>query len=272
MVDKLRGEGRVDQLQIISLDGQLVTDSRDVAEMTGVRHGHLLEKIDGYVDIISRSTEPKIRLSDFFIESSYQDTTGRTLKCYLLTRKGCDMVANKMTGEKGVLFTAAYVTRFEEMEKKLSHPTDIAKLLLDPDTIIKIAENWKAEQALRIAAESKIEADKPKVIFAEAVTASKSSILVGELAKILKQNGVDTGQQRLFQWLRDNGYLIRRQGSDYNMPTQRSMELGLFEIKETSINHSDGHISVTKTPKVTGKGQVYFVNKFKADLVLAGGK
>lgn len=109
--------------------------------------------------------------------------------------------------------------------------------------------------------EQKAEQDKPKVLFADSVATSEASILVGELAKILKQNGVNTGQTRLFAWMRDNGYLIKRSGTDYNMPTQKSMELGLFEIKETSITHSDGHITVSKTPKVTGKGQVYFVNK-----------
>lgn len=103
---------------------------------------------------------------------------------------------------------------------------------------------------------------KPKEIFADAVSASKASILVGELAKILKQNGVDTGEKRLFAWLRNNGYLIRRKGTDYNMPTQYSMELELFEVKETAIPHADGHVTVSKTPKVTGKGQQYFINKF----------
>ncbi len=110
--------------------------------------------------------------------------------------------------------------------------------------------------------ESTIEEQKPKVLFANSVETSKSSILVGELAKILKQNGHEIGQNRLFQWLRDNGYLISRKGTDYNMPTQKAMNLGLFQIKETSITHSDGHISVNKTTKVTGKGQIYFVNKF----------
>lgn len=101
-----------------------------------------------------------------------------------------------------------------------------------------------------------------KALFAESVAASKSSILVGELAKLLTQNGVEMGQNRLFEWLRDNGYLIRRQGSDYNMPTQKSMEKGLFEIKETSVIHSDGHITINKTPKVTGKGQRHFLEAF----------
>ncbi len=111
--------------------------------------------------------------------------------------------------------------------------------------------------------DKQIEAMKPKAIFADAVSASKNSILVGELAKLLKQDGVEIGQKRLFAWMRENGYLIKgKNRSDYGMPTQKAMELGLFEIKETTISHSDGHISLNKTVKVTGRGQQYFVNKF----------
>lgn len=107
-----------------------------------------------------------------------------------------------------------------------------------------------------------LEEMQPKALFADAVSASKSSILIGGLAKLLRQNGVDMGQNRLFDWLRDNGFLIRRDATDRNMPTQRSMDMGLFEVKETTITHSDGHITVNKTPKVTGKGQQYFINLF----------
>lgn len=110
--------------------------------------------------------------------------------------------------------------------------------------------------------EAKIEADRPKVLFAEAVSASHTSILVGELAKLLKQNGIDMGANRLFNWLRAHGYLIKRNGRDWNMPTQKSVEMGLIRVKETSITHADGHITVSKTPLVTGKGQQYFINKF----------
>lgn len=124
----------------------------------------------------------------------------------------------------------------------------------------KMLETYKDKV---IMLEKKIEEDKPKVIFAGAVETSKTSILIGDLAKIIKQNGHDVGQKRLFNWLRENNYLIKRQGSDYNMPTQRAMEMGLFEIKETAITHSDGHITISKTTKVTGKGQIYFINKFK---------
>ena len=108
-----------------------------------------------------------------------------------------------------------------------------------------------------------IEEQKPKVLFADSVAASHTSILVGDLAKLLHQNGVkDMGQKRLFNWLRENGYLIKRKGSDYNSPTQKAMEMGLFQIKETVVSHADGHTSVNKTTKVTGKGQQYFINKF----------
>lgn len=114
-----------------------------------------------------------------------------------------------------------------------------------------------------LAAKDKvIEEMKPKVVFADAVATSHTSILVGELAKILKQNGIDMGQKRLFAWLRENGYLIKRKGTDYNMPTQKAMDLGLFEIKEGSYINGAGANITTKTPKVTGKGQQYFINKF----------
>lgn len=107
-----------------------------------------------------------------------------------------------------------------------------------------------------------IETMKPKALFAEAVETSESSVLVGELSKILRQNGIDIGQNRLFKWLRENGFLIRQQGESFNLPTQRSMDMGLFEIKKRTINNPDGSIRTTRTPKVTGKGQIYFVNKF----------
>jgi anti-repressor protein len=141
-------------------------------------------------------------------------------------------------------------------------PETLEKVLLSPDTLMQLAQNLKDEQEKRKALEAQIESQKPAVLFTGAVETSKTSILIGELAKMLKQNGVNIGQNRLFEWLRQHGYLIKRNGTDYNMPTQRSMDMGLFEIKETTITHSDGHIHVSKTPKVTGKGQVYFVNLF----------
>lgn len=141
-------------------------------------------------------------------------------------------------------------------------PATVEKLLADPDTAIQLLETIKAERAERARLELEAEANAPKVLFADSVATSNTTILVGELAKILRGNGIDIGQNRLFAWLRENGYLIRRKGSDWNMPTQYAMDIGLFEIKETAITHPDGHITVNKTPKVTGKGQAFFVNKF----------
>ena len=126
-----------------------------------------------------------------------------------------------------------------------------------------VAKRQIDERNKKIAMQNeKIEEMKPKAIFADSVASSNTSILVRDMAKLLKQSGVEIGEKRFFKWLRDYGYLIKT-GSDYNTPTQKSMELGLFEIKETVINHSDGYPTIHKTPKVTGKGQVYFINKFK---------
>ena len=146
-----------------------------------------------------------------------------------------------------------YRRYFIELERKWNDPQEVVKrgyaILQNENARLKI-EN--AEM-------------KPKALFADAVSVSETSILVGELAKLLKQNGVEIGQNRLFAWLRRNGYMISRRGNDYNMPTQKSMNLGLFKIKETSITHADGHVTVNKTPKVTGKGQQYFINKFLSE-------
>lgn len=138
----------------------------------------------------------------------------------------------------------------------------IEEILANPDIIIELATTLKKERAERQKVEAKLEEAKPKVLFADAVSASSTTILVGELAKLIKQNGYDIGQQRMFAWLRENGYLGKRQGSDWNIPTQRSMQMGLFKIKETIVNKADGTIMTTKTVKVTGKGQTYFINKF----------
>ena len=144
------------------------------------------------------------------------------------------------------------------------------ELLDNPDFAIATLQRLKEEREAKKLLEAKIEADRPKVLFAEAVSASHTSILVGELAKLLKQNGVDMGANRLFNWLRAHGYLIKRNGRDWNMPTQKSVEMGLIRVKETSITHADGHITVSKTPLVTGKGQQYFINKFLDQEYLTG--
>ena len=157
------------------------------------------------------------------------------------------------------------IQRNEKGKQARQYFLQIEKDWNSPEKVIARALQIAGDKLKRL--ENKVEADAPKVLFADAVSASKTSILVGELAKLLKQNGVDIGQHRLFRWMRENGYLIRRNGTDFNMPTQKSMDLGLFTVKETAIIHSDGTVTVSKTTKVTGKGQQYFIQKFLGEEV-----
>lgn len=191
----------------------------------------------------------------------YQIDDGlRATVFYLWTEKGALLHAKSLnTDQAWQAYEVLVDTYFSVREQAAMDSYMIA----DP---VKRAERWIEEQREKqqlettVAAQSKqMEQDKPKVLFADSVAASSSSILIGELAKLIKQNGVDMGQRRLFAWMRENGYLIKRCGSEYNLPTQRSMERGLMEIKETSVIHS-GYTTISKTPKVTGKGQVYFIN------------
>lgn len=138
----------------------------------------------------------------------------------------------------------------------------VDELLQNPDMAIKAFTALKEEREKNKVLQADNERMKPKEIFADAVAASHTTILIGDLAKLLKQNGIETGQKRLFTWLRENGYLIKRKGTDWNMPTQKSMEMGLFEVKESTVNNPDGSSRINRTTKVTGKGQVYFINKF----------
>jgi phage antirepressor YoqD-like protein len=141
----------------------------------------------------------------------------------------------------------------------------IENTLNNPDYIINILTEYKKEKEHNLTLEQQIKDNKPKVLFADSVAGSDNSILVGELAKLLKQNGVDVGQNRLFKWLRNNGYLIKKSGESYNLPTQKSMDLEILDIKKRVINNPDGSSKITRTPKVTGKGQQYFINKFLSE-------
>jgi len=138
----------------------------------------------------------------------------------------------------------------------------IEKMMDDPDFAIQLLTNYKEEKQKRRELEKTVQQQKPKVLFADAVETSHTSILIGNLAKLLNQNGLDIGQNRLFNRMREEGYLCSRQGDQYNSPTQRSMDLGLFEVKERTINNPDGSVRITRTTKVTGKGQIYFINKY----------
>lgn len=199
-----------------------------------------------------------------------RDHTRGGTKCSIPTTSGDQTMAFVPEGDVYRLIVHSKLPSAERFEKWVMEEVLPAirktggyiagqETLTDAELMAKALEVAHRTLAVR---EKQIEVMQPKALFADAVSASKTSILVGELAKLLKQNGIEIGQQRLFKWLRENGYLIRKNGSSWNLPTQRSMEQGLFEIKETSITHSDGHISISKTVKVTGKGQVFFVNKF----------
>ncbi len=194
-----------------------------------------------------------------------QDRLGRTQKVRVITEPD---LYRLIVGSE--LDTAQEFERlvFEEILPSIRKhgaymtPETIEKTLTNPDFIIQLATNLKAEQEKNKALTAKVEEDKPKVLFADAVSTSKTTILIGELAKILRGNGIDIGGTRLFAWMRANGFLVSRKGSDWNSPTQKSMDLGIMRLKETTVVHSDGHTSVSKTPKVTGKGQEYFVSRF----------
>lgn len=230
--------------------GQKYLDSREVAEMVGKEHNKLLRDIRVYITQLDAS---KVGHTDFFTESQYTDKSNRQKPCYLVTKKGCEFIAHKLTGVKGTEFTAKYINRFHEMEDT------IKTQLPQGNDLIALA----VIEAQKMIAErdKQIERMKPKEIFADAVSASKDAILIGDLAKLISQNGYRIGQNRLFDWLRNNGYLIKS-GSSRNRPMQRYVEQGLFEVKETAINMPNGNVRTALTTKVSGKGQQYFVNKF----------
>ncbi len=186
--------------------------------------------------------------------------SGQKRDMTMLTEDGLYEVLMQSTKPNAKPFKKEVKQILKTIRKTGMYATD--ELLDNPDLAIRAFTKLKEEREKRKALEAKIEEQKPQVLFANTVKSSYTSILVGELAKILTQGGFKTGQNRLFDLLRKNGFLISRQGTDYNMPTQKSMELGLFEIKESTVNNPDGSIRISKTPKVTGKGQEYFINRF----------
>lgn len=226
-------------------DGQAVTTSRRVADNFGRLHKDVLENIR---EIIKAGNSA---VTNMFFETTYKAGTGRRYPEYFMNRDGFTLLAMGFTGSDAMEWKIKYIQAFNEMEKQFNQV---------PQTL-SAALRLAADQADIIEQQSKLLiTQKPQVMFAEAVSTSKDSILIGEMAKILKQRGIDIGQNRFFEWLRENGYLGRKLGANYNLPTQKSMDLGLFEIKKTAITRTDG-VHISRTPKVTGTGQIYFVNK-----------
>lgn len=239
-----------DNLKVKEENGQVLFDAESAAIGLGIvdtSHGYenvRWERVNKCLKL-SATSGGKINKGDFITEPQF----------YKLAIKANNETAEKfqdwVTSEvlPAIRKHGTYMTN-EKAEALINRPNDTLA-----DLLIQAGEQLKAKDI-------QISEMKPKALFADAVSASQTSILVGELAKLLKQNGVEIGANRLFTWLREKGYLIRRKGTDYNMPTQRSMELELFEIKEHNHINSNGVNVTTKTPKVTGKGQQYFINKF----------
>ena len=229
---------------VIMKDQQAVTSSLQVAETFNKEHKNIIRDIEHLLE-----SDSSVLSSQIFLKSTHENR-GKQYPMYYMNRDGFTLLAMGFTGKKALHFKMQYINAFNQMEDLIK--TGGFKV---PSTMA---------EALRLAADQQeqLELMKPKAVFADAVATSHTSILVGELAKLIKQNGVNIGQNRLFNWLRENGYLVAGNRSDKNMPTQKSLELGLFEIIERSINNPDGSVRITKTPKVTGKGQQYFINKF----------
>ena len=238
-------EGR--QIRALTIEGEPYFVGKDVAEVLGYSNSR--KAIADHVDS-----------EDKGVTKCY--TLGGTQQIAIINESGLYslILSSKLPDAKKF---KRWVTSevLPTIRKHGAYMTDAkaAAIVTDKGSLADLLQQ-AAEQLKR--KDIQIEQMKPKALFADAVSTSDTPILVGELAKILHQNGVSMGQNRMFRWLRDNGYLISKKGTSYNMPTQRAMELGLFKIKENAITHSDGHVTITKTPKVTGKGQVYFVNKF----------
>lgn len=245
-------EGR--QIRALTIEGEPYFVGKDVAEVLGYSNSR--KAIADHVD-----SEDKGVTKCYTLGGTQQTTIINESGLYslILSSKLPDAKKFKRWVTSEVLPTIRKHGAYMTDAKAAAIVTDKGSLA---DLLQQAAEQLKRKDI-------QIEQMKPKALFADAVSTSDTPILVGELAKILHQNGVSMGQNRMFRWLRDNGYLISKKGTSYNMPTQRAMELGLFKIKENAITHSDGHVTITKTPKVTGKGQVYFVNKFVGEEDLA---
>lgn len=217
--------------------------SLQIAEVTGKQHSNIMRDIRNIL-------EQGVGKFNFEL-ADYIDKQGKQRTCYNLTKKGCLILASGYSA----LLREKIIDRWEQLEIKHKQDSQIPQSFAE-------ALQLAADQAKQIEQQQKeIEQNKPKVLFADAVTASANCILIGELATILKQNGVEIGQNRLFKYLRENSYLCSH-GERYNMPTQKALDLGLFEVKKTAINNPNGSVLVTSTTKVTGKGQVYFMDKF----------
>ena len=235
------------EIRTVQLNNETYFVGKDVAEALKYNEPH--KAIQRHVEEDDRTKHP------------VTDSSGRDQEAWIITESGLYALIFGSKLESAKRFKH-WVTS-EVLPSIRKHGVyAVDELLENPDMAIKAFTALKEEREKNKLLQADNDRMKPKEIFADAVATSHTTILIGDLAKILKQNGVEIGQKRLFSWLRDNGYLIKRNGADYNMPTQKAMERGLFEIKESTVNNPDGSVRINRTTKVTGKGQQYFINKF----------
>ena len=243
------------EIRALEIEGEPWLVGRDVAKTLGYKDTS--DALKKHVDVDDKMT------------LQIADSLGRLQDTYIINESGFYslVLSSKLpTAKKFKRWVTREVLPSIRKHGAYMTPEKIEEVLMNPDTIIQLATALKKEQQRRLQAEKQIEEQKPKVLFAEAWEVSEHSILVGEMAKLLARNGLkNMGQNRLFKWLRDNGYL-HKSGQQYNLPTQKSIELGIIEVKTRTIANPDGSIRVTKTPKITVKGQIYFLEKFKEKL------
>lgn len=242
-----------DLINIENKDGLLLVSSREIAERFGKEHYHVVDAIDNKIKNLTHEN-PGVKISELFIER-YFDHKGNHYKEYHLTRDGFSFIAMGFTGSKADVWRLKYIAAFNQMEyeiKRMNQPQGeelLALAVLHAQKVIEEKESLLNDQ-------------KPKVLLADTITANESSISIRELAIILKQNGVDTGEIRLFEWMRTNRYLTKRRGKENSLPTQRSLEMGILEIALIPYTRKCGADDTYKKPMVTVKGQKYFLNKF----------
>lgn len=242
-------------IRTLSINNEPWFVGKDVAEILG--YSNTRDAIAKHVDDEDKRTEDGVAI---------RDTIGRMQKTPIINESGLYSLILSSKLPKAKEFKRWVTSEvLPSIRKHGAYMTDdvLERTITDPDFMIKLLTKMKEEKKAREIAEQQVKELTPKGIFADAVNSSETSILVGELAKLLKQNGVNMGRNRLFDWMKNNGYLIKS-GSERNMPTQKSMEMKLLEIKERNVANPDGSIKIVKTPKVTGKGQIYFINKLLA--------
>ncbi len=249
--------------------GRAVTDSLTVADVFKKDHRHVLRDIEVQLKKLSEAGEEKWGMSNFGRTQYQNEQNGQWYPKFNLTEDAFAIVVMAYVTPEAMKMKVKFLGEFKRMREELSKPRELTRLelieLARESELARIEESKKRIEAEQRASEYQFQLQEqaPKVLFADAVTTSHDTILIRDLAKVLKQNGIDIGAKRLFEELRERGFLIKQKSADWNSPTQRAMELGLFQIKETPIVHSDGHVTLSRTPKVTGKGQVYFVKLFK---------